>query len=156
MRPWPQQPPPRHTVPRRNLVLLLSLPVLTVAAAVTVAVAATGRLASSGPGPGGGGEQGEVRKVVTDFAAAVDRNDNATVLSMLCPREAAGVADDLDSPGDRGDPRAELVPITVEHVRITGDVAEARVTRPRQPPATLFLRREGGAWKLCDPERYGR
>ncbi|GAA1593984.1 hypothetical protein GCM10009678_90200 [Actinomadura kijaniata] len=153
MRPWPQQPPPRHTVPRRNLVFLLSLPVLLVAAAVAVVA---GHLATSGPDLGGGGEQGKVRKVVTDFAAAVDRNDNAAVLSMLCPQEAEGVADDLDSPGDRGDPRAELVPITVEDVRITGDVAEARVTRPRQRPATLFLRREGGVWKLCDPERYGR
>ncbi|WP_067831854.1 hypothetical protein [Actinomadura kijaniata] len=59
-------------------------------------------------------------------------------------------------PGGRGDPRAEPVPITVEDVRITGGVAEARATRPRRRPATLFLRGEGGVWKLCDPERHGR
>ncbi|MFF5259473.1 hypothetical protein ACFY4C_11060 [Actinomadura viridis] len=90
------------------------------------------------------------------FAHAVDRNDNATLLAMLCPQEAEGVVDDIDSPDDRGDPQAKAIPIKVENVQITGDVAEVRITRPQQGPATLFLRKQNGGWKLCDPERYGR
>ncbi|MFC0041836.1 hypothetical protein [Actinomadura rayongensis] len=103
-----------------------------------------------------GGEKDEIRKTVKEFAGAVDRNDNVTLLSMLCPQEAAGVADDIDAPDGRGDPNAKPIPIKVDDVKINGNVAEVRVTRPRQKPATLFLRKEKGVWKLCDTERYNK
>lgn len=147
MEPWSQPPAPplRHRLPRRTIVLICALLVLS-AAAVAVYLAASGS----------DGEQEDIRRTVVDFAHAVDRDDTATVLTMLCAQEAEGVVDDVASPGDRGDPRAEVVPITVSGIRVTGDVAEVRVTRPQQSPVTLFLRKEDGSWKLCDPERYGR
>ncbi|MFG1858405.1 hypothetical protein ACGFJT_41700 [Actinomadura geliboluensis] len=103
-----------------------------------------------------GGEKDEIRTTVKAFASAIDRNDNVTLLSMLCPQEAAGVADDIDSPDGRGNSTAKTTPITVEDIEINGNVAEVRVTRPRQKPATVFLRKEKGIWKLCDTERYNK
>ncbi|MGW0444749.1 Rv0361 family membrane protein [Streptosporangium sandarakinum] len=147
----PQQPPLHPSALRRKLLWVFALPV------VLVVVVIAGYLARSGSDAGGGGgEQDEIRKTVVDFSIAVDRNDNATVLSMLCLQEAEGVVYDIDSPDDHGDPQAELIPITVKDVRVTGDIAEVQVSRPQQQPATLFLRKENGSWKLCDPERYRR
>ncbi|WP_019630588.1 hypothetical protein [Actinomadura atramentaria] len=118
-------------------------------------VAGAGRLALSDSGrPEAHGEQAVIQKTVTAFAGAVDRSDNATVLSMLCAQEAEGVADDIDAPDDHGDPKAALTPITVQNIRITGTTAQASITRPRQQPATVFLLKENGTWKLCDPLRY--
>lgn len=144
--PWPQQPRPG----RRNPAVVVPLALVALVGAVLA-----GYLVISGLG-GGGGEKDEIRKTVKEFAHAVDRNDNVTLLSMLCPQEAAGVADDIDSPDGRGDPKAKLIPITVEDIKINGNIAEVHVTRPRQKPATLFLRKEKGVWKLCDTERYNK
>lgn len=141
--PQPPLPPQRHGLPRSKLVLIAASAIVLAAALVTAYFTV-----------GDDGEQKQVRTTVVNFSHAIDRNDNATMLSLLCKEEAAAVADDIDSPNDHGQPQAKLIPITVKDVHITKDVAKVRITRPRQQPATLFLRKEGGAWKLCDPERY--
>ncbi|MER6302327.1 hypothetical protein ABT247_22590 [Kitasatospora sp. NPDC001539] len=40
--------------------------------------------------------------------------------------------------------------LDVSDVRIQGDTASARVTRPGVD-ATIHLRREAGVWKVCEP-----
>lgn len=136
-------PPQRHGMRRSKLVLIAASAIVLAAALVAAYVTV-----------GGDGEEQKVRTAVVNFSHAIDRNDNATMLSLLCRQEAVAVADDIDSPDDHGQPQAKLIPITVQDVHITRDVATVRISRPRQRPATLFLRKEDGAWKLCDPERY--
>lgn len=145
---WQQSGPQQPRPGRWNPAVVVPLALVAL-----VGVVVAGYLVIFGRG---GGEKDEIRKTVKEFASAVDRNDNVTLLSLLCPQEAAGVADDIDSPDGRGDPNAKLIPITVEDIKINGIVAEVRVTRPRQKPATLFLRKEKGVWKLCDTERYNK
>ncbi|GAB3276322.1 hypothetical protein GCM10027589_01870 [Actinocorallia lasiicapitis] len=162
MQPWPQQQPPRpprHHVPARNLAVAFGTPVLLLLVAAALFLAGRpGAEPGGGGGNGGdgGGDQGDIRRAVTAFSAAVDRNDNVTLLSLLCPAEAVNVEDDIDSPDSTGDPQAPIHPLTIGEIKITGEVAEVTVSRPEQAPATVFLLRQNGAWKLCDPERYGR
>ncbi|MCO6004905.1 YbjP/YqhG family protein [Actinoallomurus purpureus] len=100
-------------------------------------------------------DEAQIRKTVEKFAHTADREDRSTMISMLCEEEAEAVIADGEPSSDNRvlDPDHER-PIKVSNIRVTGDVAQARVTRPAQHPATLYLRKEAGTWKLCDPERY--
>jgi ketosteroid isomerase-like protein len=100
-------------------------------------------------------DEDQIRTTVEKFAHAADREDTAAMISMLCEEEAQSLTADGEPSSDGRvlSPNYER-PIKVSNIRVTGDVAQARVTRPAQRPATLYLRKETGTWKLCDPERY--
>ena len=45
------------------------------------------------------------------------------------------------------------LPVEISEVRVTGDVASVRVTRPPVPATTMYLRKENGVWKVCAAAR---
>jgi hypothetical protein len=98
-------------------------------------------------------DEAQIREAVKDFAHAVDREDAATMLRLLCTEEAQSAVESGVSENDRGLVSRYERPVETSNIRIIGDVAQTRVTRPSQQPATLYLRKESGTWKLCDPER---
>ncbi|MEV0968430.1 Rv0361 family membrane protein [Microtetraspora glauca] len=148
----PQRPRRPHRKP-----LLIAATIITLAVSAAVVHSALSR---THPGATPIRETAEkageaqIRTTIEKFAHAVDREDTVTMVAMLCEEEAQSVIDEVPSPDDPGlDPSHER-PIDVSDIRVTGDVAKARVTRPAQQPATLYLRKEAGTWKLCDPERH--
>lgn len=107
-------------------------------------------------------EQSRIKKVVADFALAVDRGDTPKMVSLLCQEEARDIADnandnanDADDSGDSGDDdrdtKSKPIPIRTSDVRIKGDTASVVVTRSAQQPNPLYLRKEKGTWKVCAP-----
>ncbi|MGH3392533.1 MAG: hypothetical protein ACRDOO_26995 [Actinomadura sp.] len=101
-------------------------------------------------------DEARIRDAVKEFAHAVDREDAATALRLLCAEEAASAVESGISENDHGLGSRDERPVETSNIRITGDLAQARMTRPSQQPATLYLRKESGTWKLCDPERLRR
>ncbi|OLT14553.1 hypothetical protein BJF79_19000 [Actinomadura sp. CNU-125] len=98
-------------------------------------------------------DEGRIRAAAEEFAHAVDREDTAAALDLMCAEEARGAAESgVAEDGDGLGADAER-PVETSGVEVSGDLARVRVARPSQPPATLYLRKEDGAWKLCDPER---
>jgi hypothetical protein len=98
-------------------------------------------------------DEEKIRRVIGDFAVAVDRQDQARVIALLCEEEADDIRedDDYDPANDGGvDPPAKT-PVDVSDIRVNGDVASARISRPSRPDATLYFRREAGTWKVCAP-----
>jgi hypothetical protein len=96
-------------------------------------------------------DEAKIRKLVNQFAAAVDREDQAAIVALLCTEEAEGITDDedYDPSRDGGVTERRTAPITISDIRITGDVASARISRPSQPDTTLYFRKENGVWKVC-------
>lgn len=101
-------------------------------------------------------DERRVSSAVTDFAHAVDREDSATALGLMCAEEEQSAVESGASASDHGLGSRYERPVKTSDITISGDVARVRLTRPSQPSATLYLRKEGGAWKLCDPERQSR
>lgn len=153
--PFPAQSQ-RPRRPRRKL-LLIALAIIALAVSAAVAFSALPRTPTGAAPiretvekPG----EAQIRATVEKFARAVDREDTATMIAMLCEEEAQSVIDEIPSPDDSGLGPGYERPIDVADIRVTGDVATVRVTRPAQQPVTLYVRMEAGTWKLCDPERY--
>ncbi|WP_433136962.1 hypothetical protein ACQPZ8_33230 [Actinomadura nitritigenes] len=101
-------------------------------------------------------DERRVSGAVTDFAHAVDREDSATALGLMCAEEEQSAVESGASTTDHGLGSRYERPVKTSDIKISGDVARVRLTRPSQQPATLYLRKEGGAWKMCDPERQSR
>jgi hypothetical protein len=124
-----------------------------VAAGLVVAVVAAVLLTTALTG--GGRDQARIRTVVDRFAAAVQSEDQARIVGLLCAEEAADITedDDYDPAGTRvdGTPDKPVFPVHASNIHITGDVASARVTSAFQQPTTLYFRKEGGTWKVCAP-----
>lgn len=101
------------------------------------------------------GDAAQVRRTVESFAAAVDSDDLATTVGLLCADEARDITEDDDYDPDPIDnpPAATADPgpakVTPSEVRIRGDVAAATLTHVGGPPTTLYLRKDGGSWKVC-------
>jgi hypothetical protein len=93
------------------------------------------------------------RMLVEHFAVAVARDDQPAVLKLLCASEAEALMEDDDFDPSQAPPdgSAAVRPVTVADIRITGDTASARVTRPGQQDVTLHFRKESGTWKVCAP-----
>jgi hypothetical protein len=99
-------------------------------------------------------DEAQVRRVVGDFAAAVDRQDHLVMLELLCAEEAAGITEDDDY-----DPTAEPVGAAGALEREVTDVrimpgeqgATALMTTPGREPLTIHLRRERDRWQVCAP-----
>lgn len=98
-------------------------------------------------------DDARIRGVVTEFAAAVDRQDYPAMLERLCAEEAAAITDDEDY-----DPAAEPIDADVPErevtdVRIAPDErsATALLTTPGREPLTIHLSRERDRWTICSP-----
>ncbi|MBO3083037.1 Rv0361 family membrane protein [Cellulomonas fengjieae] len=100
------------------------------------------------------GDEAQIRAVVEDFARAVDREDQAAVIALLCDEEASAITedDDYDPANDGGvaDPPSPR-PVRTSEIRVTGGVASARVARSGQPTITLWFRQEDDRWTVCAP-----
>ncbi|MGH7485187.1 MAG: hypothetical protein ACREMY_06220, partial [bacterium] len=89
------------------------------------------------------------------FATAVDMEDQARIVSLLC-KEEADVFTDSDGydPANNGGvatPENHFPSSTTSGIHIAGDVASARVTRSAKYSTTLYFRKENGEWKVCAP-----
>jgi hypothetical protein len=99
-------------------------------------------------------DEAKIQRLVQDFAVAIDYADQEKVLSLLCTEEADRIREDDDfHPRDTAGPAPEdaTAEVTISDLRVTGDTASARITRPSRPAATLHFTKEGGEWKVCDP-----
>ncbi|GAA2118027.1 Rv0361 family membrane protein [Actinomadura napierensis] len=140
----PLPPPPRHDRRRRRLVLL---------AGALTALAVFAGAAAYGVHRWTHRDERRVSSAVTDFAHAVDREDSATALGLMCAEEEQSAVESGAATTDHGLGSRYERPVKTSDIKISGDLARARLTRPSQQPTTLYLRKEGGTWKLCDPER---
>jgi hypothetical protein len=99
-------------------------------------------------------DEARIRRLVADFAWATDRTDQAQIIRLLCAEEAQELkdSDGYDPSNDgRYDPSATRVPVTTGDIRVSGDTAQARISRPNQEPVTLHFRKEHGSWTVCAP-----
>ncbi|MBQ1040777.1 MULTISPECIES: hypothetical protein [Micromonospora] len=121
--------------------------VLAVAVAAGVVVWVLGARSNS--------DEAVIDKLVSDFAIAVDQDDQDKILGLLCAEEALDITEDDDyDPANNGgpivDPGPER-PVKASDIRVTGNTASARITRPDQPDSTLTFRKESGHWRVCAP-----
>jgi hypothetical protein len=99
-------------------------------------------------------DEAKIQRLVGDFATAVDRDDQDKLLNLLCAEEARAITEDDDyDPANNGGPITDSrkIPVKATDIRVTGDTASARITRPSQPATTLYFRKEAGRWKVCAP-----
>jgi hypothetical protein len=96
------------------------------------------------------GDEADVRTVVDNFVTAVDNSDTQQIVSLLCEEEAEGITEDDDADLSGSWPTA-LFPLDLDitEVQVIGDNAAAKVSRADQDPYPLYLRRDGGVWKVC-------
>jgi ketosteroid isomerase-like protein len=101
------------------------------------------------------GDETRIRVLVKDFATAVDTEDQAGLVRLLCAEEAAGITDDDDyNPADdsaAAEPQIGQLSVQTSDIHVTGDTASAQVARAADEPRTLYFRKEQGAWKVCAP-----
>jgi hypothetical protein len=94
-----------------------------------------------------------IRTLVENFAAAVDRDEQSTILKLLCSSEAQEIMqdDDFDPSRPPPSPQPSVRSVKVTDIHVEDDTASARVTRPSQSAVRLYFRKEKGAWKVCAP-----
>jgi hypothetical protein len=104
-------------------------------------------------GPAGESDQAKITRTIDRFAEAVDTGDMPRALSYMCAAEAQQITDDPDYEADDTGTidSGKRLPVNVSDIRITGNSATARLSRPPAEPRTLRLQKEAGAWKLCNP-----
>jgi hypothetical protein len=148
----PPGPPPADEPPAARPSMSSRRRWLIVSAAVVAVLIVAGLVLFLTVGRGDS-EQAKVREVVDEFAVAVDQADRGTIIKLLCTEEAGELAEDDDDPAPDGGPAAAGAKASVEvsDIRVTGDVASARVKRPSQAATTLYFRKEAGVWKVCAP-----
>ncbi|WP_131813693.1 Rv0361 family membrane protein [Mycolicibacterium fortuitum] len=106
-------------------------------------------------------EKGAIKDVASQFAEAIDTQDQDKMLATLCQEEHDLVTDgDTFDPADSG-PGAKdnRQPFEVTDVTVKDDVAQVQFLRPDSGHSgSLYLRKESGAWKVCDPaqEQFGK
>lgn len=106
-------------------------------------------------------EKGAIKSVASQFAEAIDTQDQDKMLAALCQEEHDLVTDgDSFDPADSG-PGAKdnRQPFEVTDVTVKDDVAQVQFLRPDSGHSgSLYLRKESGAWKVCDPaqEQFGK
>jgi hypothetical protein len=106
-------------------------------------------------------EKDAVKDVATQFANAIDTQDQDKLLQQLCTEERDQFTDsedfDPENPGPGTPDNSE--PFDVTDVTVKGDVAEVAFRRSASNlSGSLYLRKESGAWKVCDPaeEQFNR
>jgi hypothetical protein len=96
--------------------------------------------------------EGQVRQVLDDFATAVDTEDQARIVDLLCAEEAANITEDDDyDPTATGAEPATLVDRQISDIHVAGENASARITFPTHESFTIHLRQEKGTWHICAP-----
>lgn len=102
-----------------------------------------------------------IKDIARRFAEAVDTQDQAALLATLCAEEYEQFTEaesfDPSDPGPAVNVSPE--PFEVTNVTVKGDVAQVEFRRPTSGHSgSLFLRKESGAWKMCDPaeEQFNR
>lgn len=99
-------------------------------------------------------EKGAIKDVASQFAEAIDTQDQDKMLATLCQEEHDLVTDgDGFDPADSG-PGAKdnRQPFEVTDVTVKDDVAQVQFLRPNsEDSGSLYLRKESGAWKVGDP-----
>lgn len=93
----------------------------------------------------------QVRKTISKFAEAVDTANGPKMLSMMCKEQAQEVreGDDFDENDDSTVDPGNRRPVDISSVTVSGDTAQATVTRPPDVPHTYRLVKEDGSWKFC-------
>ncbi|WP_173161652.1 contact-dependent growth inhibition system immunity protein [Phytohabitans suffuscus] len=90
-----------------------------------------------------------IRDLTRAFAAAVDRGVPRQIAALMCADEAESFLDNVNDPDpDDPDEPVEEPTVDVPRIRVFGEVALARFTRP-YTAGTLFFRREDGRWTVC-------
>jgi hypothetical protein len=147
--PYPGSPfaPNPYAPPKRSKKgLWIALGLLGALAVIAVAVVVVINLI-------GPSDQEQITSTINNFAEAVDKGNLPKAVTFMCSEEAQQVTErhnyDANS-GDTMEPTNRL-PVNVTDVHVTGDTATAQLTRPPQKAQTLHLKKEAGAWKLCDP-----
>jgi len=122
-------------------------------AAAAVILSATGSILYTALGFA---PESQVEDVLTEFGAAVDRGDQATLIGLLCQEEATLLTEDDDyDPTAEPDPLAPPLDREFADITVDGDRATAQVLIEGAEPATVHLRRDQDHWKLCDPAAVG-
>jgi hypothetical protein len=98
-------------------------------------------------------DSARIRGVVTDFAAAVHRQDYPMMLDLLCAEEAAGITEDDDYDPAAGPIDADVPELDVTDVQVApdGQSATALLTMPGREAITIHLRQERDRWTVCAP-----
>jgi hypothetical protein len=98
----------------------------------------------------------QIAQVTRDFVVAVERNDTTRAANCFCAPEAEHFleVDESDSTVDRdvrpsGSSDGAAKGLKVRDIVVRGDVASATAANTLGDQ-TLYYRKEGGRWKLCD------
>lgn len=119
-----------------------------VAATVLVVALAGGGIAIYQVFFSGKADREAVGTAATEFTRAAAGGDLAGVKGLLCDSEAAGVPDVIAASGASGVPDKD-VQVNLGAVDVRKDLASAVVTKGSNPDVTLYLRKQGGGWKVC-------
>jgi len=139
----PTDGPPAARPSRRRAIVVTTV---AVGALVVVGAVVAGVLVARSHS-----DEARIRTLVSQFAAVVDDEDQDGILSLMCQEEAADITADDDYGPSRPPPvdPPPHRPVRVSDVRVDGEVASAHITRPGQPGATLWFRKEDGRWTVC-------
>lgn len=96
------------------------------------------------------GDDAQIRRAVEAFAAAARADGQPGLAATMCAEEAELLVP--EEPGQTWPEPPESGVIT-QRVEVRGEVAAADVELPGGGQVTLYLLREGGAWKVCSPAR---
>ncbi len=134
---------PTPAGPRRRRVIVVTAVAVGV---LVVAGAVVGTLVARSHS-----DEARIRTLVSTFAVVVDDEDQDGILALMCTEEAADITGDDDYDPSRPPPvdPPPHRPVRVSDVRVDGEVASAHITRPDQPGATLWFRKEDGRWTVC-------
>ena len=98
--------------------------------------------------------EAQVRQVINDFATAVDTEDQAKIVELLCTEEAANITEDDDyDPTANGSTleTATRLDRQISEIHITDEAASAKITFPNHESIIIDLRQENGIWHICAP-----
>lgn len=144
---WPgYQPPPPDSAPGRSKLLIA----LAIAVPVVLVLCGVGGWVWFSRSR----DEGAIKDAAAQFADAIDTQDQDKFLAALCEEERDLVTDgDGFDPADSGPGTTDTSePFEVTDVTVKGDVAQVEFLRPKSNDSgSLFLRKESGAWKVCDP-----
>jgi hypothetical protein len=125
------------------------------AATARESIAAVGIFLFLVAGCGGNSDEARIQKVVDGFATAVDAQNQAEIIGLLCKEEAAAITDDddyePDGNGGVSTTQEQNRSVKVSDIQVMGEIASARIARPPNDSRTLFFRKEEGNWKVCAP-----
>ncbi|MGB6208921.1 contact-dependent growth inhibition system immunity protein [Mycobacterium sp.] len=96
-------------------------------------------------------DEAQIGDLLRVFALATDRAVPREMAALMCADEAESFLDNVANPDADEPVDTDSDPVGVLGVRVFGDIALARFTRPYfgGKDQTLVCRREGGRWTVC-------